>query len=129
MRILVCDDASFMRMTLKQILENAGHKVIAEAADGEEAFEKYKQFKPDMVTMDITMPEYNGIYALQKIKEFDPSATIIVVSAMGQQEMVVQAIQNGATSFIVKPFKPSKIIDTITMYDPTKGVEQDDDLW
>ena len=116
MKIMLVDDASFMRMTIKQIVEADGHKVVGEAATGAEALETYRVCKPDMVLMDITMPEVNGIEGVKLIKEYDKDATIIMVSAMGQQEMVVQAIQAGARSFIVKPFKPEKIIEIINNY-------------
>lgn len=116
MRIMLVDDASFMRMTIKQIVEADGHKVVGEATTGAEALEVYRACKPDMVLMDITMPEVNGIEGVKLIKEYDKDATIIMVSAMGQQEMVVQAIQAGARSFIVKPFKPEKIIEIINNY-------------
>lgn len=112
-RVLVVDDAAFMRMMLKDILTKAGHEVIGEAANGVEAVEKYKELKPDVVTMDITMPEMNGIDAIKEIKKFDPNATVIVCSAMGQQAMVIEAIQAGAKDFIVKPFQASRVIEAV----------------
>ncbi|AMW32310.1 two-component system, chemotaxis family, response regulator CheY [Fervidobacterium changbaicum] len=112
-RILVVDDAAFMRMMLKDILTKAGHEVVGEAANGVEAVEKYKELKPDVVTMDITMPEMNGIDAIKEIKKIDPNATIIVCSAMGQQAMVIEAIQAGAKDFIVKPFQAARVIEAV----------------
>ena len=104
-RILVCDDAAFMRMTLIKLLQSAGHEVVGEAENGLEGVEKYKLLHPDIVLMDITMPELDGIEATVQIKEFDPKAGIIMVSAMGQQDKVFAAIKAGATDFVVKPFK------------------------
>ncbi len=112
-KVLIVDDAAFMRMMLKDILTKAGHEVVGEAANGVEAVEKYKELKPDVVTMDITMPEMNGIDAIKEIKKFDPNATVIVCSAMGQQAMVIEAIQAGAKDFIVKPFQASRVIEAI----------------
>jgi two-component system chemotaxis response regulator CheY len=112
-RILVVDDAAFMRMMLKDILTKAGHEVVGEAANGVEAVEKYKELRPDVVTMDITMPEMNGIDAIKEIKKIDPNATVIVCSAMGQQAMVIEAIQAGAKDFIVKPFQPARVIEAV----------------
>jgi two-component system chemotaxis response regulator CheY len=112
-RILVVDDAAFMRMMLKDILTKAGHEIVGEAANGVEAVEKYKELRPDVVTMDITMPEMNGIDAIKEIKKIDPNATVIVCSAMGQQAMVIEAIQAGAKDFIVKPFQPARVIEAV----------------
>lgn len=112
-RVLVVDDAAFMRMMLKDILTKAGHEVVGEAANGVEAVEKYKELKPDVVTMDITMPEMNGIDAIKEIKKVDPNATVIVCSAMGQQAMVIEAIQAGAKDFIVKPFQAARVIEAV----------------
>lgn len=112
-RVLIVDDAAFMRMLLKDIITKAGYEVVGEAANGVEAVEKFKELKPDVVTMDITMPEMNGIDAIKKIREFAPDAKIIVCSAMGQQAMVVEAIQAGAKDFIVKPFQHSRVIEAL----------------
>ncbi len=112
-RVLIVDDAAFMRMLLKDIITKAGYEVVGEAANGVEAVEKYKELKPDVVTMDITMPEMNGIDAIKKIREFAPDAKIIVCSAMGQQAMVVEAIQAGAKDFIVKPFQHSRVVEAL----------------
>ena len=112
-RIMIVDDAIFMRMKLKDILEKNGYEVVAEAQNGADALEKYKAERPDIVTMDITMPEMDGIEALKGIKRIDPSAKVIMCSAMGQQAMVMEAIQSGALDFIVKPFETDRVIDSI----------------
>ncbi|RDI47447.1 response regulator [Falsibacillus pallidus] len=112
-RILIVDDAAFMRMMVKDILTKNGFEVVAEAADGSQAVEKYKELKPDLVTMDITMPEMDGITALKEIKKIDGNAKIIMCSAMGQQAMVIDAIQAGAKDFIVKPFQADRVIEAI----------------
>jgi len=107
------DDAAFMRMMIKDILTKNDFEVVGEAADGIQAIEKYKELSPDLVTMDITMPEMDGITALKEIKTFDPAAKIIMCSAMGQQAMVIDAIQAGAKDFIVKPFQADRVIEAI----------------
>ncbi|MDQ0175811.1 response regulator [Bacillus chungangensis] len=112
-KILIVDDAAFMRMMIKDILTKNGFDVVGEAADGAQAIEKYKEHKPDLVTMDITMPEVDGITALKEIKNFDPDAKIIMCSAMGQQAMVIDAIQAGAKDFIVKPFQADRVVEAI----------------
>ncbi|GAF12891.1 chemotaxis regulator [Bacillus sp. JCM 19046] len=112
--ILVVDDAAFMRMMIKDILTKNGYTVVGEANDGNEALDRYKELSPDLVTMDITMPEKDGITALKEIKQFDPNAKIIMCSAMGQQAMVIDAIQAGAKDFIVKPFQADRVIDAIS---------------
>ena len=112
-RIMIVDDAIFMRMKLKDILEKNGYEVVAEAQNGADAIEKYRAERPDIVTMDITMPEMDGIEALKGIKRMDPSAKVIMCSAMGQQAMVMEAIQSGALDFIVKPFETDRVIDSI----------------
>jgi two-component system chemotaxis response regulator CheY len=112
-KILVVDDAAFMRMMIKDILGKNGYEVVGEAQDGAVAVEKYKELKPDLVTMDITMPEMDGIAALKEIKKFDPNAKVIMCSAMGQQAMVIDAIQAGAKDFIVKPFQADRVIEAI----------------
>ncbi|MFC5588418.1 response regulator [Sporosarcina soli] len=112
-RILIVDDAAFMRMMIKDILTKNNFEVVGEAADGAQAVEKYMELKPDLVTMDITMPEMDGIAALKSIKEKDPAAKIIMCSAMGQQAMVIDAIQAGAKDFIVKPFQADRVIEAI----------------
>ena len=112
-RILVVDDAAFMRMMLKDILTKGGFEVCGEAADGVEALAKYNELKPDLVTLDITMPNKDGIAALKDIKAADPSAMCIMCSAMGQQSMVIEAIQSGAKDFIVKPFQADRVLESI----------------
>ncbi|AEO99269.1 response regulator [Weizmannia coagulans] len=112
-KILIVDDAAFMRMMIKDILTKNGYDVVAEAGDGAQAIEKYKEHRPDLVTMDITMPEVDGISALKEIKKIDPDAKVIMCSAMGQQAMVIDAIQAGAKDFIVKPFQADRVIEAI----------------
>ena len=113
MRVLIVDDAMFMRMMLKDILSKNGYEVVGEAANGKEAIDKYKRLRPDLVLLDITMPEMEGIEALKKIKMIDPKAKIIMCSAMGQQVMVIEAIQNGALDFVVKPFQQDRVIESL----------------
>jgi len=112
-RILICDDSLFMRYVLRKILENGGHEVIGEAENGLEAIEKYKEFMPELATMDITMPEMDGIRALENIKREIPEAKIIMVSAMGQESMVKEAIHYGASDFIIKPLKEGRVLHAI----------------
>lgn len=112
-RILIVDDAKFMRMTLSNILSKAGHVVIGEAENGKEAVDLYRNLNPDLVTMDITMPVLSGLDAVKEIKKEFPFATVIMCSAMGQQKMVVEAIEAGAKDFIVKPFDESRVLDAI----------------
>ena len=112
-RILITDDALFMRVTLRNILEKNGYEVAGEAANGRESIEMYQQVKPDLVTMDITMPEMDGISALKEIKKVDPNATIVMCTAMGQKQMVMEAVSAGAKDFIVKPFQPDKVLESI----------------
>lgn len=111
--VLVVDDAAFMRIKLKDILEKNGYEVIAEAQNGVEAVARYKEKNPDIVTMDITMPEKDGVEALKEIKEFDPNAIVLMCSAMGQQTMVMDAIRAGAKDFIVKPFDTERVIKAL----------------
>lgn len=112
-KALVVDDAAFMRMMLKGILAKGGHEVVGEAENGAIAVMKYKELKPDFVTMDITMPVMEGIEAVKHIKQSDPAARIIMCSAMGQQGMIVQAVQAGARDFIVKPFQEDRVLESI----------------
>ena len=112
-RVLVVDDAAFMRMMVKDILTKNGYEIVGEAENGLVAIEKYKETNPDLVTMDITMPEMDGIQAVKEIKKIDPNANIIMCSAMGQQAMVIDAIQAGAKDFIVKPFQPDRVIEAV----------------
>ena len=111
--ILISDDAAFMRMMIKDILTKNGYNVVGEAENGARAVEKYNELKPDLVLMDITMPEMDGIQALKKVKENDPSALVIMCSAMGQQAMVIESIQAGAKDFIVKPFQADRVIEAV----------------
>lgn len=111
--ILICDDAAFMRMMIKDILTKNGYNVAGEAENGAKAVEKYNEIKPDLVLMDITMPEMDGIQALKNIKAADPSATVIMCSAMGQQAMVIESIQAGAKDFIVKPFQADRVLEAV----------------
>ena len=113
-KVMVVDDAMFMRASLKMMLEKNGYEVAAEAENGAIAVQKYKEIKPDLVTMDITMPEMDGIQALKLIKQFDADAKIIIVSAMGQEPVVKEAIISGAKSFIVKPFKEDFVLKTLS---------------
>ena len=110
--VLVVDDAAFMRMMIRDILSTEGF-VIYEAVNGRDAVEKYEEIKPDLVTMDITMPEMNGIDALRAIMSSDSGARVLMVSAMGQQKLIMEALEAGALDFLVKPFQPTKVLDTI----------------
>ncbi|MCQ2080698.1 MAG: response regulator [Lachnospiraceae bacterium] len=111
--ILIVDDAAFMRMMIKDILSKNGYNVVGEAENGAKAVEKYAELHPDLVLMDITMPELDGIGALKKIKGSDPNALIIMCSAMGQQAMVIESIQAGAKDFIVKPFQADRVLEAV----------------
>jgi len=119
--ILVVDDAAFMRMMIRDILAREGY-VIQEAVNGRDAIEKYRETHPDLVTLDITMPEVDGIEALQAIKQIDPDARVLMVSAMGQQKLIVDALEAGAADFLVKPFQPTKVLQTVKkcLEDPTE---------
>jgi two-component system chemotaxis response regulator CheY len=112
-RILVVDDAAFMRMMIRDILTKNNFEVAGEATNGEEAVSKYIELKPDLVTLDITMPGMDGVTVLKKIRQHDPYARVVMCSAMGQQAMVVEAIQNGAKDFINKPFHPQKVVEIL----------------
>ena len=112
-RVLIVDDAVFMRMKLKDILEKNGYEVAGEAQNGQEAFDKYQAEKPDLVTMDITMPEVDGLQASKMIKQADANAKVVMCSAMGQQGMVMDAIKSGAVDFIVKPFDTERVIQAL----------------
>lgn len=112
-RILITDDALFMRVTLKNILVANGYEVAGEAVNGQEAVEKYTSIHPDLVLMDITMPVMDGITATKTIKAKDPAANVVMCTAMGQKNMVIEAIQAGAKDFIVKPFQPERVLESI----------------
>ncbi len=112
-KVLVVDDAAFMRMMIKDILRKGGYEVVGEAEDGVKAVEKFKELRPDLVTMDITMPDMDGITAVKEIRKIDGNAMIIMCSAMGQQAMVIDAIQAGAKDFVVKPFQPERVLEAV----------------
>jgi two-component system chemotaxis response regulator CheY len=111
--ILIVDDAAFMRMMIRDVLTKNGFEIVGEAENGQRAIEKYKELSPELVIMDITMPEVDGIQAVREIKKFNPSAKIIMCSAMGQQAMVIEAIQAGAKDFIVKPFQADRVVEAV----------------
>lgn len=111
--ILIVDDAKFMRVQMTEMIEKENHTVVAEAVDGTEAIEQYKKTEPDLVTMDITMPEMDGLEAMKKIKEIDPDARIVMCSAMGQENMIVDAVKAGAKDFVVKPFDHQRVMEAI----------------
>ena len=112
-RVLICDDSRFMRIMLARIMKKMGHVVVGEATNGLEAVELYKQHKPDLVTLDIVMTKLDGIRALKQIKEFDPQAKVIMVTAIGNQAMVFSAMKYGAKEFLVKPFKLNQVINAV----------------
>ena len=112
-RVLIVDDAAFMRMMIKDILSKNGYDVVGEAENGAKAIEKYKELTPDLVVMDITMPEVDGITAVKEIKQINADSKIVMCSAMGQQAMVIESIQAGAKDFIVKPFQAERVIEAI----------------
>ncbi len=111
--VLIADDAAFMRMMLKHVLTEAGYEVVGEAENGAVAVSKYRELSPDLTTMDITMPEMDGLAALKEIRAGDPSARVVMCSAMGQQSMVIESIQAGAKDFIVKPFQPDRVLEAV----------------
>jgi len=113
-KILIVDDAAFMRITIKNMLQKSEHVVVGEAENGAVAVEKYRELKPDIVTMDITMPEMDGLASLKAIRAIDPGAKVIMVSAMGQEAMVRDAVLSGAKGFIVKPFKEDGFLNAIS---------------
>jgi len=119
--VLVVDDAAFMRMMLRDILGGEGY-VVHEAVNGRDAVEKYASVHPDLVTMDITMPEMDGLEAIRRIRREDPGARVLVVSAMGQQQLIVEALEAGALDFVVKPFQPAKVLEKVrTCLQPAPG--------
>lgn len=111
--VLICDDAAFMRNMVGDILQRAGFEIAGEAATGLQAVERYKQLRPDFVTMDIVMPDLGGIAAVREICKYDPDARIVMCSAMGQQALVAEAMQAGAKDFVVKPFQPSRMLEAV----------------
>ncbi len=118
-KVLIVDDAAFMRMAIKMILQRGGFEIAGEAEDGADGVAKYSELKPDIVTLDITMPNMDGIEALKAIKRIDPNANVVMVSAMGQEPMVREAVLNGAKSFIVKPFKEDHVISVLNKISAT----------
>ncbi len=112
-RVLVADDASFMRQMIREILESGGHEVVGEASDGIDAVEEYKKLQPDLVTMDIVMPRCSGIDAVRSIIKLDEAARVVMCSALGQEALVTEALEAGARDFIVKPFKPESVLGTL----------------
>ncbi len=113
-RVLIVDDVAFMRMLLKDMMTKAGHEVVGEATNGKDAVEKYRDLKPDLVFMDTIMSEMNGIEATKEIMRLNPNAKVIICSAMGQQMMVMEAMQAGAKDFVVKPFREDKVMETLS---------------
>ena len=113
-KIMMVDDAAFMRKVIKDTLSKAGYTDLYEAVDGADAVEKYNEIKPDLVLMDITMPNMDGLEALKAIRAADANANVVMCSAMGQETMVIDAIRSGAKDFIVKPFKPERVLKTVT---------------
>jgi two-component system chemotaxis response regulator CheY len=111
--VLVCDNATFMRAMLSDILTQAGFEVIGEAQSGVDAVRKYRELRPDLVTLDILMPDQSGIEAVKEILQFDPNARVLMCSALGQQSLVVAAIEAGARDFVVKPFQPSRVLEAV----------------
>ncbi len=112
-RVLVVDDAAFMRKMLGDALAKGGHEVIGEGANGDEAITRYQSLRPDITTLDITMPEKDGLAALREILTLEPSAKVIMCSALGQESKVLEAIKSGAKDFVVKPFQPDRVLDAI----------------
>ena len=112
-RVLLVDDTTFMRRMLRDILVRAGFEVSAEASNGRQAVEAYRQARPDLVIMDITMPEMDGVAAVREIAGADPAARIVMCSALGQQELIVEALEAGARDFVVKPFVPEKVLEAV----------------
>jgi two-component system, chemotaxis family, chemotaxis protein CheY len=111
--VLICDDAIFMRTMIGDILTQAGFQIVGEAETGVQAVQKYLELKPDLVTMDIVMPDMGGIDAVREIMKEDPNAKVLMCSAMGQQALVIEAIQAGARDFVVKPFQPSRVLEAV----------------
>ncbi len=112
-RVLVADDARFMREMIREIIEPEGFEVVGEAADGVQAVESYQELKPDLITMDIVMPRCSGLDAVRKILAVHPEARVVMVSALGQESLVKEAMEAGAKDFIVKPFKPDRVLATL----------------
>lgn len=113
-RVLIIDDAAFIRFSMRKMLEKNGYEVVGEAENGDVGFTKYQQLRPDIVTLDVTMPEVDGLTGLKLITEFDPAAKVVMVSAVGQTTIIKEAILNGAKYFLVKPFKEEQVIETLS---------------
>ncbi|PKM66109.1 MAG: hypothetical protein CVU95_12295 [Firmicutes bacterium HGW-Firmicutes-2] len=113
MRLMIVDDASFMRVAIRRMIETKEYEVVCEAEDGQQAIEKFQKYRPDIITMDITMPNLSGIEALKEIKKLSSTVKVIMVSAMGQEALIREAVMHGANSFIVKPFKEDKLIEVL----------------
>jgi len=111
--ILVVDDAAFMRVVLKDILEEGGHTVISEAGNGKDAVEKYKAYRPDLVTMDVKMPDISGVEAVREIRRVDPDARIIMCTALGHRQMILESMRSGAMDFVVKPLQPGRVLEAV----------------
>jgi two-component system chemotaxis response regulator CheY len=112
-RVLVVDDAAFMRKMVTDALSGGGHEIVGEAANGEEAVQRFQELRPDVMTLDITMPEKDGLAALQEIIAVDPGAKVVMCSALGQESKVLQSIKLGAKDFVVKPFQPARVLSAI----------------
>ncbi len=112
-RVLVVDDTAFMRKVVKDALVSAGHEVVGEAADGVEAVQRFRELRPDLTTLDITMPVKDGLAALEEILALDPSARVVMCSALGQESKVLQSIKMGAKDFVVKPFQPDRLVEAV----------------
>ncbi len=113
LRVLIADDARFMRQLIRDIIEPEGYEVVGEAEDGRAVVEAYKQHNPDLVTMDVVMPKCSGIDAVKEILKINPTAKIAMVSALGQEQLVAEALEAGASEYIVKPFKPDAVLETL----------------
>jgi len=111
--VLIADDSTFMRLMIRKILTKHGFSVIGEAKDGEEVVQQYAKLRPNLVTMDIVMPKLNGIEAVKKIVQFDPDAKIVMVTALGQEQLVIEAIKSGAKEFVIKPFNEAQVVNAV----------------
>jgi two-component system, chemotaxis family, chemotaxis protein CheY len=112
-RVLVVDDAAFMRKVVSDALASGGHEVVGEAGNGTEAVQRYQELSPELVTLDITMPEKDGLEALREIISIDPGAKVLMCSALGQESKVIESIQKGAKDFVVKPFQPAQLLEAV----------------
>jgi two-component system chemotaxis response regulator CheY len=112
-RVLVVDDAAFMRKLVSDVLTKGGHEVVGEAGNGTEAVDRYAELRPEVTTLDITMPEKDGLAALREIIQLDPAARVVMCSALGQETKVLESIKAGAKDFVVKPFQPDRVLEAI----------------